>query len=237
MLQTLCKDGVSLVHKCFQALTIENHVGQVIQDEKVIDKKIADIADMRLELHNPDLSEAEKKSLVEKINGLVAEVNTSTKKPQLSRLRKENPQDMERAIKLLFVDLGKSLNMGDKGLNPTMIDELAIFIPQDFYWLHLEDIYIFCQQVKRGKFGTMYESLNTVKLMGYLKKYDEERQGLIGNIRLKDHVQMKAQTPGSNIRNEDFDFRGAFRDALQKKFNSGIDTTINELPAQDTPKE
>lgn len=158
---------------------------------------------------------------------------------QLSKLRKENPQEMEKAILLLLGDLAKSLNMGDKGLTEHMLDELAIFIPQDFYWLHLEDIYLFCQHVKRGKFGKMYESLNTVKLMGYLEQYDQDRQGLIGNARLKEHTQIKAQTPGGNIRNEDFDLRGAFRDAVQKKFNSGIDSTINDLPdelqASDTP--
>lgn len=77
----------------------------------------------------------------------------------------------------------KSLSLVNRGYgNPFGEFEIKIIkdaIKEDFWFLTLDDINIFCKKAVLGEFGKSYGILNIPTVMGWLREYVSERSKII----------------------------------------------------------
>lgn len=109
------------------------------------------------------------------VNTLQKVLDSGTQTPTLAGLSRTYGEDKtEVYIKIWLVDLQSSLNLKNK-MNESQIDECAFFITSEFYMLNLADINFFFSEIKKGKYGVLYESISTDKIMEFLRQYLENR--------------------------------------------------------------
>lgn len=115
-------------------------------------------------------------------------------------------------IKLWVVDLVNATNVKRK---PTtdQIDMIAQFVVSDFRNLTLSDIYLVLKNVSLGKYGELYENIDTIKLMGWFSAYSEERSQAFIMKNESDHVRFASETRGK-VEGDMFQKIGGMSDAL-----------------------
>jgi len=95
--------------------------------------------------------------------------------PALSTIRKIYSENfVEKYIELWICALNEFLNIKHE-MNPAQIQETAKFIYDDFYYLNIADLNLIFTNIKRGKYGKIYDSMDGTKLMEWINKYVEER--------------------------------------------------------------
>lgn len=95
--------------------------------------------------------------------------------PALSTICKEHSKDFAvKYIQLWIVALNEFLNIKNK-MNPEQIQETARILYDDFYYLNIADLNLIFTNIKRGKYGQIYESLDGVKLISWINSYVEKR--------------------------------------------------------------
>ena len=99
----------------------------------------------------------------------------------------------EKAIDLIIVwliSLNEFVNFSRK-MGESQIEEVAIYILQDYYYFKMSDIYLIITMIKKGEFGQLYESLDGVKILGFFEKYAKDRANLIFQENLIEHDKTK----------------------------------------------
>ena len=105
----------------------------------------------------------------------------------LAKIRKENGEKNALAlIKMWLISLNDFVNTSRK-LTPGQINEIALYIITDYYFLKVSDVYLVITDIKKGKYGQLYESLDGVKILSFFENYVNERINLIFNENLRDH--------------------------------------------------
>ncbi|NQU53782.1 MAG: hypothetical protein HQ522_14730 [Bacteroidetes bacterium] len=95
--------------------------------------------------------------------------------PTLATIKKEYSEDFLQAyIAVWIVNLNDFTNASRK-MSPSQIEETAIFILQDYYYLNLADINLVFKRIKKGEFGQLFAELDGVKILSWFEKYANER--------------------------------------------------------------
>ena len=110
---------------------------------------------------------------------LVSVQNSET--PSIAKLKKHHGEDKAIAyLGIWIADLNVSLGVKNT-MDPDRIKECAFFIIDDYYYLTLADFKLFFTSIKRGKYGKMFESIGTPKIMAWLEEYVISRTLLFEN--------------------------------------------------------
>lgn len=108
-----------------------------------------------------------------KIN--TTELCIASKLPSLAILKKAYGNDFTLAYLELWLDnLNDFLNVKRK-LTPSQMQEIAIFIYQDYYYFKLTDINLVFSKIKKGEYGQFYETLDGPKIIAAFEKYAADR--------------------------------------------------------------
>jgi len=93
-------------------------------------------------------------------------------------------------IKIWLISLNDYLNVTRK-LQPAQINEIAHYIYSEYYYLQIADIYLVFTDIKKGKYGQLYEGLDGIKLLSFFNQYAQERSESIFYEGLNDHAKTK----------------------------------------------
>jgi hypothetical protein len=95
--------------------------------------------------------------------------------PTLASIKKEYSEDFSQAyVAVWIVNLNDFINASRK-MSPPQIEETAILILQEYYYLNLADINLIFKRIKKGEFGQLYTELDGIKLLSWFEKYTNER--------------------------------------------------------------
>ena len=92
----------------------------------------------------------------------------------LINLKKDDENNLVKYITTIVSKFAVSLNLV-RPLTITQSYEIALTILEKYYYYKPEDILIFIELCKRGKYGQWYEGFDIVKFMDKLNQYDDER--------------------------------------------------------------
>ena len=105
----------------------------------------------------------------------VMELVKSRSVPSIAKLKKQSSENKIIAyISMWLIDLNVSLNIKNP-MSEFQIEECAYFILDDYYYLTIADFKLFFTNIKKGKYGKLYEAISTPKIMDFLHEYTVER--------------------------------------------------------------
>lgn len=84
------------------------------------------------------------------------------------------------------ISLNDFVNCSRK-MGPNQIKELCIYIYNDYYFLKMSDIYLIITRIKKGFYGQLYESIDGMKILGFIEKYANERANSVFNDGIHNH--------------------------------------------------
>lgn len=123
--------------------------------------------------------------------------------PTLAQIRKEHSEDFLIAyIAVWIVNLNDFVNASRK-MNPEQIEETAIFIYQDYYYLNLADINLIFRKIKKGEYGQMFAEIDGVKLLSWFGKYASERASTAADIQISHAANFKETGERISTRSSD----------------------------------
>lgn len=95
--------------------------------------------------------------------------------PSLAKMGSEfGAEQVEDLIKLWIIDMTEFINIG-KSMSPTQIENTAFLIVSEFYHLNMADINLVFRRAKTGYYGEIYDRLDGQVILGWFKKYNQER--------------------------------------------------------------
>lgn len=147
------------------------------------------------------LQERDIRTLHKEFGNLTTEIilKESDQRANLFTLMKDSEADLDKVLKLLLIDLAKSVNVV-RNLNREQIEELAMYIPEEFKSLKLEEVYIVMKRFKTGQVD-LRDRLDVDTIMKEFRRYFDERCIKAAQINDQFHVANKAL--GSGKRSSD----------------------------------
>lgn len=117
---------------------------------------------------------------IKDIKGVLSEYS-----PSLVRLKKESSKDYVLAyIELWILSLSEFVNV-KYSMSPAQISETAFYIYQDYYYFKISDITLLFTNAKKGYYGEFFHTLDGAMILGWFKKYAEERSEIAENIGIR----------------------------------------------------
>ena len=114
-----------------------------------------------------------------------------TQTPKISLIAKTyGDNKAENYIKIWLLDLNQSLDVKNP-LSGKQIDDIAFYMVNDFRNISIADLFVIFSDVKKGVYGSMYESLSTDKVLGWVGKYNAERDIICAENSYQKHLQTK----------------------------------------------
>lgn len=104
---------------------------------------------------------------------------------------KENPEDLLRMLKLMMIDLCKSVNVS-KNMTPDQIEETAILILDTYKSLKLEEVFIVIADIKKGRRVKINERLDGLIVLSAFESYFNDRLNESDRIQQQLHQQNKS---------------------------------------------
>lgn len=110
----------------------------------------------------------------------------SDSKP-LAAIRRDIGEDkLLSAINLLLVDFAAFYSVG-RQMGVEQIKETARLIVKNYYYLKVDDLNLFFDQMKSGEFGQTYDRIDGNVILANLKVYSEKRMALAEELNIKRH--------------------------------------------------
>jgi hypothetical protein len=115
----------------------------------------------------------------------------SSNTPTLARLRKEKGEK-KTVLKICqeLITLNEMLNLR-RPMTENQIKFTAQMILDEFYNLNIADITLVFRNILTGKCGSLYESLNTPKILTFFREYLNQRMTMGADISDREHQEHK----------------------------------------------
>lgn len=115
----------------------------------------------------------------------------AVKTPSLAGIRREYGEEKAEAyIKIWTIELNEVLNV-TRPLTEAQIDEFASLLISEFWAVSIADLYLVFKTAKLGGYGELYGSLSIDKMLGWFRKYYDERQNIAASINREKHSKTK----------------------------------------------
>ncbi len=132
----------------------------------------------------------------------------------LATARKESSLDVVESLIAQFVlNLSHELNLTHK-LSDASIMAISEDVYEVGYFMNIEELAYFFKQLRKGKFGSMYENLNSEKVCTALSKFINERSKYFEEKNIGTHNENR-ERPGKRV-NETTEFRENMKQSLNK---------------------
>jgi len=109
----------------------------------------------------------------------------------LAIIRKE--QGEKKLIDIVMswiIDLNDFINVSRK-MNAAQVNQTAIMIMNDFYYMNIADINLVFTRAKKGYFGELYQSLDGLKIYSWFDQYATERAQTAFDDNINEHSKVK----------------------------------------------
>lgn len=113
--------------------------------------------------------------------------------PSLAQIKKAYGAEVVQSyIKLWLIDINEYMDF-KRPMSELQIEQCAILIYNDNPYLNIADFHVFFMRLKKGQYGTLYESLNGAKLISLLEQYVKERMQCCYDETLQFHDMIKCR--------------------------------------------
>lgn len=132
------------------------------------------------------------------INSLSHESIISANSLAICEYPTEQHKNISTAISAMLIDLQSFCKITNK-LTPLETFKIGFDLinSEDFNWLTMDDIVYFTNKIKTGYYGGLYNSLDTIKIFEFLRKYiDEKKEAILlhdYNERLRIYNEKQAE--------------------------------------------
>lgn len=120
-------------------------------------------------------------------------VESSLKGDQLSKLKREDENQVENILVAVVLNFNNSINVGNK-MNQNQIYETSLAILEEYWMLKIDEILNCFKMAKSGKFGEI-KRLDQPTVMGFLHQYDTKVKA--------DYYANREHLPDSRLPKED----------------------------------
>lgn len=103
------------------------------------------------------------------------ELATMEYMPTLGELKRNEPEELEEMLALMLNDLRLFFQV-DNVITTASLWQLIPLITETYPSLTLEDVALCLLDAKRGRYGEIYNRLDGAVILGWIKKYEEERK-------------------------------------------------------------
>jgi len=93
-------------------------------------------------------------------------------------------------VQIWIADLNDFLNVSRK-MDLKQIEETALMILTDFYYMNIADINLVFTRAKKGHFGELYQSIDGMKIYSWFDKYATERAQTAYDKQINEHAKIK----------------------------------------------
>jgi hypothetical protein len=132
-----------------------------------------------------------------------AELAIKSNTPTLASIKKNYSEDFLIAyIAVWIVNLNDFVNAIRK-MTPSQIEETAVIIYQEFYYLNVADINLVFRKIKKGEFGQLFAELDGVKILSWFEKYNLERMRVAINNQLSGAAEYRDDFERTSNRDND----------------------------------
>lgn len=132
-----------------------------------------------------------------------AELAINSGTPTLASIKKNYSEDFLIAyIAVWIVNLNDFVNASRK-MSPAQIEETAVIIYQEFYYLNIADINLVFRKIKKGEFGQLFAELDGVKILSWFEKYNQERMSVAINNQLSGASEFRDDFERTSNRNNE----------------------------------
>lgn len=104
-----------------------------------------------------------------------AELATMEYMPTMGELKRNEPEELEEMLALMLNDLRLFFQV-DNVISTASLWQLIPLITETYPSLTLEDVALCLLDAKRGKYGEIYNRLDGAVILGWIKRYEEERK-------------------------------------------------------------
>jgi hypothetical protein len=169
---------------------------------------------MNFLLHDFDGSDKERARLLEQVEKKISTVESCLvhveRFPKMGELYRQDDQELEDMLLILLNDLRLFFAV-DNMISTEGLKGLVPIIVHEYKGLSLEDVALCFMQAKKGYYGEVYNRLDGQVILGWLRKYDQEKRSRHLERMYSTHIQHKAGNNDGRSQNEDT--QEAFRKA------------------------
>jgi len=138
---------------------------------------------------NKSLRTYKKAELVKVIKGQILSVKTSYDLVRLDDLIIADDSHKE-TITEMILELNEFSNISRK-MNPAQIIETVNMLLSEYPRLSLQEYQVFFNRIKNGYYGQLYESLDGIKIMAFVKDFYNEMVNAYHEFKEENHQQIK----------------------------------------------
>jgi len=99
-------------------------------------------------------------------------------------------ENYETELVKMFVELNQFVNVKNK-MNQAQIIETISLLFEEYPRLSLQEYAIFFRKIKTGYYGQLYESLDGIKIMAFMKDFYHEVRKEYNDFKEENHRQIK----------------------------------------------
>lgn len=133
-----------------------------------------------------------------------------------------------------IIDLQEKVGVKNK-MNKDMIEECAMFILEEYYYLNIADINLIFTRAKKGHYGKLYESISMPKILEWFEDYSNDRAEIAFQTNLSEHKAVKnSKSTGASL-----EYAKELKKANQTKDFTKIDNLLKQRlnPSEQEIKE
>jgi hypothetical protein len=107
--------------------------------------------------------------------------------PSLAMVRKQYSEDFITAYIALWIDNLNDFVNAARRMTPAQIEETAIILFQEYYYLNIADINLVFRRIKKGEFGQLFAEIDGIKILSWFEQYAQERMRTSADQEMVNH--------------------------------------------------
>lgn len=136
-----------------------------------------------------EIEKYQKSDAVAKIDEQIIVVKTSYDLVRMSNIEIAN-QDNKHIIADMLMNLNQFTNVSRK-MNSSQIAETVNMLLNQYPNMSLQEYQFFFNNIRSGHYGQLYESMDGIKIMAFLKEFYKELTREYHNFKEEEHIRLK----------------------------------------------
>jgi len=138
---------------------------------------------------NKSLQTYKKAEVVKQIKSQIVSVKTSYDLVRLDDIMIADETSKEIVAEMIL-ELNEFSNLSRKMSGPQIIETVNMLL-DEYSGLSLQEYQVFFNRIKKGEFGQLYESMDGIKIMTFMKEFYADMVKSYHEFKDEDHQQIK----------------------------------------------
>jgi len=136
-----------------------------------------------------EIKKYEKQNLIKKIESQISQIKTS-----YDLVRISEPDIADESNKNILADMIMNLNKFSnvsRKMDSLQVAETVNMLLNEYPRLSLQEYQVFFNRIKSGQFGQLYDSMDGIKIMAFIKEFYDEMVNAYHEFKEENHQQIK----------------------------------------------